>query len=162
MELIELIKMLFKSKPSDFSEPVLYEMKHYPFSGYKYMMWCGRMIYRSSKKDKIMSEIGTERFKTSKRHESFHLMQAKIHGKNSWIRYYWKYFCEWIKGNPIINPSSSAYYTIPFEVEAYALEDKQSALDKYDASLLKSKYTFKKRKKLYKSKVNWKAFIKSL
>ncbi len=46
-ELWQLIKMLFSSKPGDFDTPELLAMKHYPFKGYRFMMWCGRMIYRA-------------------------------------------------------------------------------------------------------------------
>ena len=42
-ELWQLIKMLFSSKPGDFDTPELLPMKHYPFKGYRFMMWCGRM-----------------------------------------------------------------------------------------------------------------------
>lgn len=163
MELFTLIKMLFKGKPSDFKEPILKPMKHFPFKNFKFMMWCGYMIYRESKQETIENYMKTNLGKKSKRHETFHLKQAQYHAKDSWIRYYWRYFCEWLKGNPITSPSSSAYSTIPFEVEAYALEDKQEALDNYDTTLLKSKYTLKNRKKLYKEhKKDWKRYIKSL
>lgn len=162
MELIQLIKMLFSSKPSDFNEPQMLEMKHFPFSGYKYMMWCGRMIYRSSKRDRILSEIGTESHKRSITHETIHLKQAQICG--TWIKFYWKYFCEWIKGNPIIHPASGAYYTIPFEMEAYANEDNPDYAKEYTGESLHC-YKIKNRKKTYKQhsgKQRWKEFLKTI
>ena len=39
-ELWQLIKMLFSSKPGDFDTPELLPMNHYPFKGYRFMMWC--------------------------------------------------------------------------------------------------------------------------
>lgn len=163
MELFKLIKMLFGSKPSDYIEPVLMPMKHYPFKGYKFMMWCGRMIYRENNITDIEAYMNTSQWNESKRHESFHLKQAQTHAKNSWLRYYWNYFCEWIKGIPFIPPFKSAYYTIPFEVEAYALQGNEDSFLNYDETLLKSKYTLKKRKNIYKKhSSDWKEYVKTL
>lgn len=163
MELFKLIKMLFKEKPSEIKEPILMPMKHFPLTGFKFMMWCGHMIYRKSKQCVIERYMQMSSGKRSKRHETFHLKQAQYQAKDSWFRYYWRYFCEWIKGNPITAPSSSAYSTIPFEVEAYALEDNQDALDNYDTTLLKSKYTLKNRKKTYKEhRKGWRNYVKTL
>ena len=58
--------------------------------------------------------------KESLTHETIHLRQAQVIG--SWVKYYWRYFVEWVKGNPICHPASSAYYTIKYEMEAYANE----------------------------------------
>lgn len=163
MELVTLIKMLFREKPNDVGNVNIISMKHYPWKGYRFMMWCGNIIYRKDKEQEITEYLKTESGKNSIRHETAHLKQAQLHGKNSWIRYYWKYFIEWVKGNPIIHPSESAYYTIPFEVEAYALEENQDAIDNYDSTLLKSKYTLKNRKQVYRdNRFNWKEFVKSL
>lgn len=163
MEIITLIKMLFTSKPSDFFEVELMPMKHFPFKGYKYMMWCGRIVYRKENEEKVKNEINTEIGRRSIRHETLHLRQAENHGKNSWVRYYWRYLVEWIRGNPIIHPASSAYYTIPFEVEAYALEEIEGAELYYDTNLLKSKYTLENRKQTYRDhRDNWKNYVKTL
>ena len=154
MELIELIKMLFKSLPKDIDKPILKGMKHFPFKGYKYMMWCGYIIYRGDIEPTISS--------TSMTHETIHLRQAQI--KGSWVKYYWSYLIEWIKSNPIINPSSSAYYTIPYEMEAYANEENSNYINNYDGSHL-IRYKIKDRKKTYKSKggtsLSWKKYLKS-
>lgn len=45
-ELWQMVKMLFSSKPNDSNELKLLAMQCFPFQGYKYMMWCGKMIYR--------------------------------------------------------------------------------------------------------------------
>lgn len=45
--------MLFSSKPGDFDTPKLLPVKHYPFKGYRFIMWCGRMIYRAENKENI-------------------------------------------------------------------------------------------------------------
>ncbi len=163
MEIITLIKMLFKSKPSDFFEVELMPMKHFPWWDYKFMMWCGRIIYREEKKAVIERYMQMSSGKRSKRHETMHLRQAENQAGDSWVRYYWRYFVEWIKGNPIIHPSSSAYYTIPYEVEAYALEETEGAELYYDMDLLKSKYTLKDRKQTYRDhRDNWKSYVKTL
>lgn len=160
-ELWILIKMLFGQKPKDIEVVQLMGMKHFPFRGYKYMMWCGIMIYRNDMYKIRAEEWQTESFKISQNHEMIHLAQAKLYG--SWIKYYWKYLKEWIKGNPIINPASSAYMTIPFEVEAYANEKKSMYWKQYDGTNL-PKYTLTNRKKLYRTigRENWKNYIKKL
>ena len=170
-ELWILIKMLFKSNPKEKEEVTLLGMNHFPFKGYKYLMWCGYMIYRIEKKDEIVKEMLTKKFEVSKTHETIHLMQAKICG--SWVKYYWHYFVEWLKGNPIAVPSHSAYYTIPYEMEAYANEDYSEYpdgmilyIDDYTNGI-HGKYMIKNgRKKLYKkvggTSTAWKEYIKTL
>ena len=96
-ELWQLIKMLFSSKPGDFDTPELLPMKHYPFKGYRFMMWCGRMIYRAENKENIDRYMQTYAGKESLTHETIHLRQAQVIG--SWVKYYWRYFVEWVKGN---------------------------------------------------------------
>lgn len=153
-ELFELIRLLFSSNPEDIEEMKVKDMRHFPFKGYKAMAWCGTIIHRegASKVNDITIN-----------HETIHLMQAKMCG--SWVKYYWRYFIEWLKGNPIIAPASSAYYTIPYECEAYANEQDMDYCKNYDGNNLQ-KYTFKGRKKLYKkvggTSKDWKVYVKTL
>ena len=162
-ELWILAKMLFRSKPAEKEKVSLLGMKHIPFVGYKYLMWCGYMIYRDDMYDRRQKEWPTDIFKVDMNHEQIHLMQAKMCG--SWIKYYWRYLCEWIKGGPLLNPASAAYYTIPFEAEAYANEHNFDYSINYNGANL-VKYTFKERKKLYKELGGepnaWKYFVKNL
>lgn len=154
MELIKLIKMLF-TPIKDVNELNLIGMKHFPFKGYKYMMWCGNIIYRGNETPIISEESLT--------HETIHLMQAKV--KGSWIKYYWSYFIQWMKGNPIIHPASSAYYTIPYEMEAYANQHNKEYIDNYHGQFLHC-YVIKDRKKTYKLKGGtprtWKVYLKTI
>ena len=159
-ELWILIKLLFSTKPNDIKELELLGMDYFPFNGYRFMSWCGKMIYRRSDYNRLQEEIETERFERNKIHETIHLCQAQYMG--SWLKYYLKYFWEWIKGNPFIAPSSSAYKTLNFEIEAYANEDNPDYIDNYDGSNL-LKYTIKNRKKVYiEHSYEWKKFIKTL
>ena len=164
-ELWILVRMLFgKRQPKDVDKVSLMGMDHFPFRGYKYLMWCGKMIYRNDMYDRRQKEWPTDLFRVSENHEQIHLMQAKVAG--SWAKYYWKYLCEWVKGNPIINPASSAYFTIPYEVEAYANEENFQYPKMYDGTNL-SKYTLKNRKDLYKGiadgkSSNWVKYLKTL
>ena len=160
--MFELIKLLFTTKPSDIDELQLLAKKYLPPSGYKFMMWCGYIIYRKSKEDIINVYFETALGIKAKRHESFHLKRAQT-AHSTWVGYYLNYVWEWLKGNPFWPPFNSAYYTSPHEMEAYALEDNQDALDNYDTTLFKSKYTIKNRKKTYKEhKDEWKTYVKSL
>lgn len=149
-ELWYLIKTLF-SPLNDQIKVV--KMKYFPFPGYSAMSWCGKVITRRDKvSDKVIN------------HERIHLEQAlelaRLEKSNTWITYYWQYFKYWIKGNPIIAPATSAYYTIPFEMEAYANEDNYSY--KVTTNSWK-KYEIKDRKKTYKeNRQNWKLFCKNL
>ena len=153
-ELFELIRLLFSSNPKDIEEMKVKNMKHFPFKGYKAMAWCGTIIHRegASKVNDITIN-----------HETIHLMQAKMCG--SWVKYYWRYFIDWLKGNPLIYPASSAYYTTKYESEAYANEENMDYCKNYDGSNLQ-KYTFKDRKKIYKkvggTSKDWKAYVKTL
>ena len=153
-EFFLLIRMMFASNPSDFNKIKVLDMRHFPFRGYKAMAWCGVIIHRIG-----TSEVDDKTIN----HEMIHLSQAKICG--SWIKYYFLYFIEWIKGGIIINPASSAYYTSRYESEAYANEDNPEYYLNYDGSNLQ-KYVFKNRKKLYRTiggtSKKWISYVKSL
>ena len=149
-ELWFLIKTLF-SPLSDQVEVV--QMKYFPFKGYSAMSWCGKIITR---KDKVN--------KTIINHERLHLEQAlqlaKQEKSSSWLTYYWQYLKYWIKGNPLIAPASSAYYTIPFEMEAYGNEDDYNYHPVNNSWKL---YELEDRKETYKKhRDNWKQFCKDL
>ena len=152
-ELWFLIKLLF-TPITDKLE--LVSLKHFPFKGYLFMMWCGKMIYRKDNETKVLDHLRTQKGLRSIRHETIHLMQAKDIG--SWIKFYLIYVWEWIKGNPLLHPAQSAYYTIPFEVQAYALEDTP---ERYTNNL--APYTINGRKKFYKQhRNNFREFVKTL
>ena len=125
-------------------------MKYFPFQGYSAMSWCGKVITR---KDNVSDKILN--------HERMHLEQAlelaKSEKTNTWLTYYWQYLKYWIKGNPF---SESAYYTIPFEMEAYGNEHDFNY--KVTANSWK-KYEIENRKETYKKyRDNWRNFCKNL
>lgn len=158
-EIKELVKLLLFSKPYECKDVELCSMNYFPFKGYKYMMWCGKMIYRI---DSPIDFSNNEIFEKNKNHERIHLSQAKFVG--SWLKYYYKYLIEWIKGNPLFPPFVSAYYTIPFEMEAYANEDDYSYYQNYNGEYLHC-YTINDRKKQFKKYNNlydWKKYLKSI
>ena len=159
-ELFTLGKFLFADRPSDYNELKPYPMKYFPFKGYKYMMFCGKLIYREEDKDRIEHEMSTDGFMVYSNHETIHLKQAQV--KRTWISYYITYVWEWIKGNPITKPIQSAYYTIPYEMEAYGNEQDMNYTLNYDGSNLKY-YKIKDRKKTYKEhRLDWKDYCKSI
>lgn len=114
-ELWFMVRALFKNKPSEKDFVEIKQMEHFPFKGYLAMSWCGYLLTRYSP-----DNIDTE----TVNHETIHLMQAKDEG--SWIRFYLKYLLEWIKGGAFF--VSSSYYTMKYEVEAYAKEGDESYL----------------------------------
>ena len=149
-ELWFLIKTLFSSL-SDQVEVV--QMKYFPFKGYSAMSWCGKIITRKDRVDRTVIN-----------HERLHLEQAlqlaKQEKSSSWLTYYWQYLKYWIKGNPLIAPASSAYYTIPFEMEAYGNEHDFNY--KVTENSWK-KYEIKNRKKVFKeNRHRWRYYCKNL
>ena len=148
-ELLILIKLIFGKTyfPKDIE---ILKMRYFPFKGYSYMMWCGKIISRYDS-----PQISDK----SKHHELCHMMQA-IHYKY-WVQYYIIYVWEWLKGNPITEPYISAYFTNPFEIQVYANEN--DVLYDYNIYDLKTKYNLKNRKKLFKENgYFWKKYIKTL
>ena len=128
-------------------------MKHFPFQGYSAMSWCGKVITR---KDNVSDKVLN--------HERMHLEQALKLVENdkqkTRLKYYWQYLKYWIKGNPIMAPASSAYYTIPFEMEAYGNEHNSDY--KVTANSWK-KYEIENRKETYKKyRDNWRNYCKNL
>lgn len=139
-ELFTLVKLLFTRISG--SEIEVLPMKHFPFSGYAYMMWCGKLIYREGKSYLSRpSDIDLN-------HESIHLAQAKDCG--TWVSYYLSYFWNWLCENPFTSPSKSAYYTNKYEVEAYAKEDDLSYLQRRKRGMV-DKYKLMNGKKIFRN-----------
>ena len=87
-------------------------------------------------------------------------MQAKDEG--SWVRFYLKYLWEWIKGGAFF--VSSSYYTMKYEVEAYAKEDDETYLFRRKKGDVE-KFKMNDRRKTFKecgSSYWFKAYIKNL
>lgn len=144
-----IAKQLFTKVKAD--EVKFKKMDHYPFKGYSAMSWCGYLLSRKEK-EQIKPSTWT--------HETIHLLQAKDRG--SWFSYYMSYVWQWIKGNPIMHPSSAAYYTICYEMEAYANDSNPEYLALRKSENLK-KYKIKNRRKTYKAnRKNWKNYLKTL
>lgn len=146
IEIFKLAKDLFKK--TEVKEPQLIKMKHFPFEGFSYMSWCGNIIYRKDKYAKIS--------KVSLWHETIHILEATRFKR--WIWFYLSYLWEWIKGNPF--KGKSAYYTIPYEMEAYANQDNPNYVVTKDSY---KRYVIKNRTKIYKqNKSRWIQYLKSL
>lgn len=149
-----LVKMFFASKPSEIEKAKVYDMKHFPFEGYKAMSWCGYIIHRigASAVDEVTIN-----------HETIHLMQAKDCG--SWWKYYLSYLWNWIRHNPLIAPASACYYVNKFEAQAYANEDNFEYCSKWDPEAIE-KYKIDNAKDVYKrigrTPAAWKEYIKTL
>lgn len=151
-EIWTFVRLLFTRINTDKVEPLA--MKHFPFSGYAYIMWCGKIIYREDKKYLANPSA------VDMNHENIHLEQAK--DKGTWAKYYLSYLWHWVKNNPF---SSSAYYLIPEEVEAYAKENDLSYIERRSPGMV-SKYKLIYPKKVWKqvgsSSYAFKKFIKEI
>lgn len=169
-ELWTLINMLFATRPSDYvyKELEMVTMKYFPFSGNRYMSWCGKIITRAEKKTVIDRFLTTEAGRRSKNHEGGHVVQAITCNGNNWLRYYLDYFWCWVKHAPWMKPGHAAYYCNRYEVECYAKEDdfEYFNMETYTRDNLRGKYNIKNAKKKYKelggTPAAWKAYVKSL
>lgn len=152
-ELWQLIKWLFSSSPKDVTELEIVEMKYFPITGFSAMSWCGKLIVHS--KDTVDE--------TTKIHETIHLKQAQAVG--NWILFYLLYVKEWLVGNPFKKPFMSAYYTICYEMEAYANESNKNYVVNYnDESINRYRLTHKKKTYEEKGKTikQWIEYLKTL
>lgn len=165
-ELWLLVKILFASKPSDILKMEHLEivvMKNFPFRGYRYMMWCGKIVTRSEKKAVMERFMTTAAGKRSETHEYGHALQAESEHGDNWLRYYINYYWHWLRGNPLVHPARSAYYTNRYEIEAYGNEHRPEYWVNYNRANLRGKYTIKRRKATYREhREHWKEYCKSL
>lgn len=167
-ELWILVQLLFKSKPSEIvGKPLeLVVMKNYPFEGFTFMSWCGKVILREENRALIERFLQTKAGIESQTHEYGHAIQAVSEHGDNWVRYYLSYFWNWLCENPIINPASSAYYTNRYEVEAYAQQHNPEYWNNYTRTNLRGKYTIKNGKKKYRELGRnpslWKEYVKTL
>ena len=58
--------MLFGKKSKEIEGVSLMGMNHFPFKGYKYLMWCGKMIYRNDMYDRRQKEWPTDAYLISR------------------------------------------------------------------------------------------------
>lgn len=168
-ELFILVKMLFTEKPSDMLRRDGLEviiMNHFPFSNYRYMMWCGKVICRPAKEAVIVRFLSMIAGQESCTHEHGHGIQAESEHGNSYIRYYLNYYWHWMKHLPFIYPASACYYFNRYEVEAYAQQHNPDYWKIYNRTNLKEKYSIKNPRKKWKevgsSPSKWKEYIKTL
>lgn len=159
------VKTLFTEKPKSRDKLTMKCMEHYPFKGYKYMMWCGYVIYRKDNEDNIKKEKRTFKWKRDMRHETIHLMQAKDCSKTTFFSYYFQYLWQWIIGNPFLK-DNIAYYTSPFEMEAYACEDETYYVEGREIEEHKFYYIIPNKRKEYFNKAGgtvseWKNALKA-
>lgn len=148
-ELFWMIKKLFNEVKYQ-ETCIIKQMKYFPFKKFSAMNWCGYLLTR---KDKVKD--------STVRHEDFHLKQEITNfEEKKHIRYYISYYWEYLKGFTLLNPMSSAYYTNPYEMEAYANQDNPNY--KVTKGSYK-RYRIKNRRKTYKKyKDNWIAYVKQL
>jgi hypothetical protein len=168
-ELWILIKLLFQTKPSSILEKEdldLIVMKNFPFKGYRFMSWCGKIILRQDRLDFVKEHLKTKEGKISITHEKGHAIQAESEHGDNWIRYYLSYFWNWIKHNPVLSPSSACYFFNRYEVEAFAQEENPDYWKNYNRKNLRTKYKIKKPRKIWRklgsNEEAWKKWVKTL
>ena len=149
-EFFILAGMLFHRVRTDgVLDPIV--MRHFPFKGYEYMMWCDNLISRS--KEFLMT-------KDEKQHEKIHLWQAMANYEK-WYQYYWHYYWEWTK---VLFKSGfsvrAAYACNPFEVEAKGNE----CLSSFEVGTNTwKKYRIKHPRSIYKcNRMQWKLFCQKI
>ena len=111
-EIWTFIQLFFTGMDKSKTELEPWGVKYILSGKYKYMCWCGRVLFHLEKPEEGIL-VGED-----KNHETLHLIQA--HDSGSWIKYYWGYLIEWLKGGGPF--SKKSYYVGKYEVEAYAKE----------------------------------------
>lgn len=149
-ELWYLIKLLFSSMTNCLE---IVKLKYFPIGTYSAMSWCGKLITR---RDYVV--------KRTKNHENIHLKQALkiVEDKKckTWLTYYFWYLIFWILGNPLAKPHKAAYYTNPFEMEAFANDDNPDYIVTKDSW---KKYKIKNRKQTYiEHQDDWRSYCKTI
>lgn len=144
-ELLILCKMLFtKVEPNLKALPIV-KMKHFPFSGYSAMQWCGHIIDKSTDEVDVDDTIMT--------HEMIHYKQALTFG--SWWKYYLAYAYEWLR---LGWWAYSIYHCHPMEIEAY-LHDCNPDYTTYKGKY--KMYRMKHARRMYQMhKFNWMSYLK--
>jgi hypothetical protein len=150
-----LFKLLF-TKFRDSLEILV--LKHYPFSGYIAMSWCGNLVCREKNVERIKGNEDTLR------HETIHLYQAKT-GFKSWIGFYLSCLWNTLSGAIYGFSWDFGYYTSKYESEAYANENRPEYIENYTKdSIKKYNFSLSQRKKMWKecsgSRWKWKEMIK--
>lgn len=167
-ELFILAKMLFTSHPCDYvgkNMPVRV-MQHFPAKGYKAMSWCGTLILRRNVHFNGAIYLNTAQGLRTLRHERIHREQAIATHPRSWMLYYLSYGWHWLRLAPWRNPGKAAYYCNPYEVEAYANDERLGYSVNYTTQHLRGKYTIPHARRLYKqlggTKEAWIQYIRTL
>lgn len=91
-----------------------------PPKGYSAITLFGN-VYTRKDEDTVKRYLETKRGKIWYHHEYMHVMQKKSIG--SWIIFYILYLWYFFKAWPLFMNWRQAYRTIPFELEAYTVED---------------------------------------
>lgn len=144
-ELLILCKMLFtKVEPNLKALPIV-KMKHFPFSGYSAMQWCGHIIDKSTDEVDVDDTIMT--------HEMIHYKQALAFG--AWWKYYLAYAYEWLR---LGWWAYSIYHCHPMEIEAY-LHDCNPDYTTYKGKY--KMYRMKHARRMYQMhKFNWMSYLR--
>ena len=109
-----------------------------PFKGYSAINLFGK-IYTRKSEEEVKRYLQTNNGRVWYRHEYMHTLQKESLGL--WILFYILYLWYFFKAWPFFMKWKQAYRTIPFELEAYKLQN-----DNYDLSSYQS---------------HWKHYIKS-
>ena len=142
-ELLYLCKLFFSKVPPEETPLENVILKHFPFKGYGAMMWCGKLISRSE-----VYNIYTWN------HEKIHLRQAQKCG--SWFIYYSLYLWYYVCGLGL--PKDGAYFSIPFEMEAYANQENLGY-----TKISWKRYKIKNRRRAWLENMSsWKKWIKTI
>ena len=92
-----------------------------PPKGYYAITFFGKILIREHNAENWKRNFETKSGKIMLNHEWIHVRQA-VSTHNSWICFYIRYVFYYLKNRPLRNGQRFAYYTNPFEVEAYSFE----------------------------------------
>lgn len=145
-------------RPSEISTIEIVFNKWIPFGNYLALTLFGKAYINTSNKSLWEKYVSNGNANIVKNHEMIHVKQAQF-TDDSWLKFYWKYICEWLKNKPWRYGSEFAYFCNPFEMEAYQNElnlsyNTNKPIGTYDWVRL-SRYSLNQRLSI------WKDFLKS-
>lgn len=108
-------------RPNKYQNIKIETSRFLPPRGYNAITFFGKILVRRNNNPKWKQYFETASGKILLNHEWIHVKQA-VSTHNSWICFYLRYIFYYLKNRPLKNGHRIAYYTIPFEVEAYVFE----------------------------------------
>lgn len=108
-------------RPSKYQSITVQTNRFLPPKGYFAITFFGKILIRDSNAKNWARTRNSQSGKIMLHHEWIHVQQA-VSTHDSWIFFYLRYLYYFLKNRPFRHGMKVAYYTNPFEMEAYVFE----------------------------------------